>query len=488
MLKISRKGQNSIATVICICLALLPKTAFTQSLTLKECFEMARSGNLSLKQAKKLSLANEYNFAAEKRNYLPKVDLLSSYSYLSSPLTINLQTVRDGIVNGSSAQALGAANQVYKEITGNDLSQAAQDRIYNSSKSVIGAIYPDYNPALSRQSYFIAGVGVRQPIYLGNKLDAAKNITKSAFETSSINIEVIDNEIAFLIGAQYLRILYLNSIINKQGQIVEALSKNSGYAAELVKTEMLPPYQKSWTNVVLTQAQLQQNNFQLEKTNAIIELNKLMGADLDTEINISDTLNYIPKILAQGMDNFYEKNPLYRLVNSKIEFAKTSEKISRSFSLPNLFAIGNLNLYQKDLPVTIPKWFVGVELQWSIFNGQTWKRNKATSELTAEAKLGEKNTSENLQAQLKMSVNRVMAFHNDVTALDSARREAATTTRLVNERMKNQLSSPKDVNETILIASELEKAYYTAVLGYYLSLAQYYHIMGNPQQLTEVIR
>ncbi|QLC64904.1 TolC family protein [Flavobacterium sp. LPB0248] len=459
-----------------------------QTTSLEECFSLAKQNNITIKQAKSALKTGEYNLQAEKKGYLPKVDLLSSYSYLSSPLTINLQTVRDGVVEGSSKQSVNTANEIYHEITGGNLSQAAQDRIYNASKTVIGGIYPDYNPSLSKQSYFVAGVGVRQPIFLGNKINSSIDLAQSVANSAGIGVEIAGKEVDFLIAIQYLRILYLNSLIKKQEQIVSALDKNRNYAEELVKNKILPPYQQNWTNVVLIQAQSQYNNIKMEKQNAHLELNKLMGVDLDTTIVISDTLRYAEINLEKPMKEYWLTNPIYRIANNKISYAETAEKISKSMALPNVFAIGNYNLYQKDLPVSIPDWFVGLELQWTLYNGQTNKKTLAAKQLIEEAKLGEENSSLMLQVQSRVAKNKMSSLQNDVMAMDAARKEANTTSSLITKRMNNQLSSPKDVNDALLVETEIEKGYYTAVLGYYLALAEYFNSLGNPSQITQFIK
>ncbi|MBL0737718.1 TolC family protein [Flavobacterium sp. GN10] len=459
-----------------------------QTTSLEECFSIAQQNNITIKQAKSALKTGEYNLQAEKKGYLPKVDLLSSYSYLSNPLTINLQTVKDGVVEGSSQQSVNTANEIYHEITGNNLSQAAQDRIYNASKTVIGGIYPDYNPSLSKQSYFIAGVGVRQPIFLGNKINSSIDLAQSVANSAGIGVEIAGKEVDFLIAVQYLRILYLNSLIKKQEQIVNALDKNRNYAEELVKNKILPPYQKNWTNVVLIQAQSQYNNIKMEKQNAHLELNKLMGVDLDTTIVISDTLRYAEINLEKPMKDYWLTNPVYRIANNKISYAETAERISKSMALPNVFAIGNYNLYQKDLPVSIPDWFVGLELQWTLYNGQTSKKTLAAKQLIEEAKLGEENSSLMLQVQSRVAKNKMSSLQNDVMTMDAARKEANTTSSLITKRMNNQLSSPKDVNDALLVETEIEKGYYTAVLGYYLALAEYFNSLGNPSQITQFIK
>ncbi|WP_214225411.1 TolC family protein [Pedobacter sp. B4-66] len=462
--------------------------ANSQTTSLETCFNLAREHNITLRQAKSALLSSQYNLQAEKKSYLPKVDLLSSYTYLSSPLTVNLQTVKDGVVEGSSRQSVNAANEAFKEVTGTDLSQAAQDRIYNASKNIIGGIYPDYNPTLSKQSYFVAGLGVRQPIFLGNKLDAAGNLAQSLVTSAGINVELVNKEIDFLIAAQYLRILYLNTLFNKQQVMVEALTKNKTYAQELVKNQILAPYQKSWTNVVLMQAESHFNNIKLEQQNAYLELNKLMGVPLDSAIVITDTLKYTAIEPFKPEGDFWEANPVYKLAGSKINYAKTAEKISKSFALPNIFAIGNYNLYQRDLPVLIPDWFVGVELQWTLFNGQTRKRTLAARQLIEEAKLSEDNASLGIKVLSTVARNKMKSLQNEVGSLDNARKEAHTTSRLITERMKNQLSSPKDVNDALVIETEIEKGYHTAVFGYYLAAAEYFNSLGKPQQITQYIK
>jgi|GEM_PF-316537 len=485
---ISKRRDNPLGYIILSCFSFFCLNSNAQSTSLQDCFNLAGKYNITVKQARSALLSGTYNLQAEKKSYLPKVDLLSSYTYLSSPLTINLQTVKDGIVNGSSQQSVNAANEVFKEITGNNLSQATQDRIYNASKNIIGSIYPDYNPELSKQSYFVAGLGVRQPIFLGNKLDAATNLAQSLVNTASINVNVVSKEVDFLISLQYLRILYLNTVMNNQQHIVDVLSKNNNYANELVKNQILPPYQKSWTNVVLMQANARFSSIKLDKQNAHIELNKLLGVPLDSNILITDTIRYVPAnpVLPQG--DFWTNNPVYQLAGSKMSYAKTAEKISKSFSLPNIFAIGNYNLYQRDLPVTIPDWFVGVELQWNLFNGQTRKRTLAARQLIEESKLAEENAGQALQVLSKVSRNKMTALQNEVMVMDNARKEAQTTSRLITKRMENQLSSPKDVNDAVLIEEEIDKAYQAAVLGYYLALAEYFNSLGDPKQINQFIK
>ncbi|MFT3827495.1 MAG: TolC family protein [Chitinophagaceae bacterium] len=466
-----------------------PLMLAAQQTTLQDCFNIAQSRNLLIRQSQASLSARQYNLGAEKQRYLPKIDALASYTYLSRPLEVNLQQVRDGIVDGSSQQVVNAANTVYKEITGTDLSQTVQNSLYNTSKNIIGTAYPNYNPPLSRQSYFLAGLALRQPIYLGNKLTTARNFAESEVASGIINTQLVEKDADYAIALQYIRILYLNNMIATQQEVLNAFIKNEAYGEEMVKNQILAPYQKSWTKVLVSQARTNYNNLQMDKVNAIIELNKLLGTPLDSALVIPGSLTYNSIGLLQENDNFWQNNAAYQLVQSKISTAQASEKIATSFSLPNIFAIGNLNLYQHELPITIAPWMVGVEMQWNIFNGtQTLKRRKAAKQLVEEVRLAEANTRESLQMQLAVAKNKIEAAKNEVSTTDSAKQEIATTRRLVNERVQNQLSSLKDLNDVILMQAEVDKAYHTAVLAYYLAVATYFNITGSPQRIAEVLK
>lgn len=460
-----------------------------QQLTLKECYRLAKQGNTLVQQAQRSLKAREYNLQAENGAYYPKVDLLAGYNYLGKPLEINLQQVKDGVVNGSSSQSVNTANTVYQQITGQPLPQNVQDVIYNATKGIINTFYPDYNPELTKQSYFTAALALRQPIYLGGKIATAQQLARTQVTAGQFNQQVVEKGLFFAISAQYLRILYLNTILAHEAVIVESFRKNRDYAASLKDNQILPPYLLNWARVSFVQATNRYNNLELEKENALLELNDLLGQPIETPIEINDTLEYeLKPVTETGQLELLRNNPTYRLVENKTDLANVAVKASRSLALPNIFAIGSLNLYQKDLPVTIPPWLIGVEMQWNLFDGfQKYKRTKASKMLVEEAQMAVLNTKTSLELQLRVSINKMKALQNDVASLDSARQQAHLTTTLVTDRMQNQLSSVKDVNDALLQEEEMHKIYYTAVMGYYLALAQYWNVIGTPEQFAEYV-
>ena len=459
-----------------------------QSLTLKDCIARAKENNTAIELAKQSVETRKEQLAGSKKNILPKVDLLAGYNYLGKPLEVNLQQTKDGIVEGSALQSANAAATIYEQITGNPLNQNIRDLIHQSSRDIISAVYPNYNPALSKQDYFLAGVMLRQPIYLGGKLKAVQELKKQELHSSEINLENAQDLLVYNLSLQYLQVLYFNSMIEKEEQKVEALQKNEKYAANLLKSEIIPPYQKKWADVALMQGKTSLENLKLEKENALLTLKQMMGMTLDSNLEIDGKISEDYATTTELQKLQAEQNTDIRLLTAKKEEANTALKVAKSMNYPNIFAIGNAQFFRKDLPVITPPWMVGIEMQWTIFNGfENQNKIKAAQSLVKEADLLIQQKQEAVALALQLAQNKIKAFQNQSETLDAARKETYTTTEMVRKRMENSLSSVKDVNDALQLQYSSEKLFYTSLVAYQTALATYYYLNGQPENITTLI-
>ncbi|AZI40764.1 hypothetical protein EIB74_12720 [Epilithonimonas vandammei] len=161
--------------------------------------------------------------------------------------------------------------------------------------------------------------------------------------------------------------------------------------------------------------------------------------------------------------------------------------MTKSLSKPNIFAIGNVQFFRKDLPLITPPWLVGVEMQWTLFDPERKSRNLASESLVKEADLliEQKQKAVNLAA--KIAENKLLSLKEQSETLDASRQQTYTTTEMVRKRMENSLSSVKDVNDALQLQYEAEKLYYTSVVAYQTALATYFYINGNPENITNYI-
>ena len=356
--------------------------------------------------------------------------------------------------------------------------------IYQTSKDIISAVYPNYNPAIAKQSYFLAGILARQPIYLGGKLNAAKELSRQQVESGKANLESSQDLTAYNISLNYIQVMYLNSMIQKQEKIVESLENNEKYAQSLLKAEIIPPYLKNWSNITKLQGETNLKNLKLEKENALLTLKDLMGISLDETMEINEELNEnieVPNFSSS------EQNADLKLLLSKKKEAETTHNITKSLSRPNIFAIGNYQFFRNDLPLITPPWLVGIEMQWTLFDPERKSKKLASQSLIKEADLLIDQKQKSVDLATKISENKLISFKEQSETFDAARQQTYTTTEMVRKRMENSLSSVKDVNDALQLQYEAEKLYYTSLVAYQTVIATYFYITGNVENITNYI-
>lgn len=460
-----------------------------QHLSLKECIRLAEENNTSVELARQSVNTRKQLFERSKKNILPTVDLLAGFNHLSDPLQINLGQVRDGIIEGTAQQTTSAAANIYQDITGNPLDSEIQNQIYQTSKDILSAVYPDYNPAVTKQDYFSAGLFLRQPIYMGGKLKAVRQLNEQQLNSGMIGLENTRQLTAYNVALQYLQVLYFNSMIKKQQQKVDALIQNQKYAHELLKAEIIPPYLKNWADVALVQGRTLLENLKLEKENSLMTLARLIG--METR-NMPEINEEIPEEFAESpllTDQYTGSNPDVRLLESKKEEANVALRVAKSANYPNIFAIGNYQFFRKDLPLITPPWIVGIELKWTLFDGfEARSRIDAAESLIEETNLLIRQKQEAVDLSLRLALNKIESIRNQSESLDAARKQTYVTTEMVRKRMENGLSSVKDVNDALQLQFESEKLYYTSLVAYYTSLASYYYLSGEPEKITHFLK
>ncbi|QOR74074.1 pirin family protein [Cruoricaptor ignavus] len=182
----------------------------------------ARENNPAVPIAKQSLSTRENLYQSTKKNHLPKVDVLAGYNYLGEKTRLNLQGEKSNVVNYAAGELTGSVGQLYQHITGNTPPPALQQQFYTTSQNIVSALYPDGNPEIGKQGSLLAGVFVRQPLYLGGKLKAAQELASIQAESGRYNLENVQDLASYTATVEYIQVLYANSMIAMQEKMVEA--------------------------------------------------------------------------------------------------------------------------------------------------------------------------------------------------------------------------------------------------------------------------
>lgn len=479
----TRLSKIAFFTFVICCQSIV----YSQVTTLDNLFDLASKNNVKNLQTQQSVATNEYQLKAAKLLFLPDLNVSAGYTYLGKPLQIDMEQTRSSIIEGSSQQNVYAADLLYKDITGNNLSANAKQKIYEGSKSTLGGIYPNYNPTLSKQDYFTAGADLMVPFYLGGKQSAARQIAKQQLATSKIGQQVVNNAVDFSIVVQYLRIQYLNSMLKSQNELVTTYQSTVAKVNSMVSQNIIPPYQANWAAISLSQAQTQLQSFEMDQENAYLELNNLIG--IDTTFNIPDTLVAAEYLFHIADTSSVKDNLDYQYLQAKSAEAKTLIKVNLSKSLPNIVGVANYQFLQRNLPVITPPWMVGIGVRWNIFSGFSNIYNiKASKSLYEESKLLLREKEQEVNTQDKIIRNQIQTAFQQLVVLDSNRKQAKLTVEMVQARLDNQMSSVKDLDDAMKMQLNADKAYYTALFTYNLSVATYLESKGEPRTMSVLLK
>jgi outer membrane protein TolC len=424
---------------------------------------------------------SDKNRQASNLNFLPKIDLFASYSYLGDPLTIDLDQVRSSTIEGISAQGVMAEDRLQQTVTGQGLTDQQKADLFKSNSSILENLYPSFDAKLSEQNYFLASLGVRQPIYLGGKLNSASRLAESNYASANIAHSILQNNKQLRVAASYMDILFLNGIKNRRAHFLEVMQYHLDLADTLIANEMIASYERLYAEIEYTNAQNRNASTQRNLNNAYTTLKAMSGMPADTLLSIHDTLEYFSDLLPIDYDTTgLNQNLSLRMAKQQEAVFEEGKSLATSRFLPDIYAVGAYNLYQKNLPATLPNWFVGVEFKMNIFNGLSdKKRHDATKLALLEYRSSIEEIEEELNLAARIQYNSILALNDEYNTQLKSVELAELRVKTLSQLNKNNMISVKDLVDGEALLDEMDMARMLTLYALHMAIAQYYALYGR---------
>ena len=263
--------------------------AFSQTLSLEKCQQMAQSHNIALRTSRNnITMAEEQKKEAFT-NYFPTVSA-------------------SGVAFASNK------NQISYNLGGMQL-----DMIKNGTFASVDAI---------------------QPIFAGGQIINNNKLAKVGVEVSKLQLQQSENEVALTTQQYYWNIVTLKEKLNTISSVQTMLSQLDKDVATFVKAGIT-------TRNDLLQVQLRKNEIESQKTQVENALNicKLVMAqyigvsyenfDIENHINI-DEMPEFPLALMQDHEEAVKNIPEYKLLEKNVEVKNLERKIEIGKNLPTL--------------------------------------------------------------------------------------------------------------------------------------------------------
>lgn len=462
---------------------------FAQSISLDEAVEFALKHNSKISRYEEKLKQKQFDDLGSIGNFLPVINLTGSYNHLNDPLLIDLGPIRDAMIQMQSSNQVELAN-IYNVIQGNPaLNDIQRAGLYNQYSNSLNSLLLPFEKTLKKQDYRTATLIGIQPLFVGGKLIAAKNYTADEKSSAEFELTQIRNEVTKEAIQGYLSVVLLNDIIKTRKDVLKGMQYHKEQAEKLFKEGLIANYNLLRAEVAVADAELNLMEDRNKITVALLALKNTLGKELNEDIIISDSLIYssfndsLNELVGEAMND----QPILNIIELKLDAASQKYKIERSNFLPTISAFGKYELIPDDLSALEPKWAVGIQASFNLFNGlKDYSKLQSAIHLQEEVKYLQTDTQRKINLLVNKNFKDVQNAKEKYEKVKTNIALARENLRQNEKRFETGLGTSLEVIDAELSLEKNLIESKNALYEYYRSLSELYQSTGNPKKVLTI--
>lgn len=299
-------------------------------LNLPLCRKMALQNSKEMDIASRQQQKAAVDVKAFRAEYLPKLSVVGTGFYAHKKYNYKL---KGGYLPTYRPDAEGKLepNLVIDPETQKPLIGADGQPVFNEY-----AFLPDIKLQLELRGVYSAGVQLLQPVYMGGKVRAAHQMAKVGEEMADRNIRLSRSELLLSVDQAYWQLLRVEEQVTaavKYQSVVEALLKNLQEAQQVGMATLNDVLKADVRN---NEARLLLQQARNGRVLAQMNLCRLVGLDLQTELHLQDTLSPTVNPLIWTLDSNVSQRSDYQILEQEVRLREREEVLTRSDFLPQI--------------------------------------------------------------------------------------------------------------------------------------------------------
>ena len=437
---------------------LLSASTFAQSDTLNLTFEQAyhkmQNDNLALKSAQSERQSMEYKRKTTRGLYLPRFTFSATYMKFD--------------------QDIGVSMDGYSE-TLKDLGLVNQSTMLPSTL------------VLQKEEFASASINMIWPIFTGGKIRAANkamdaNIDGSLYEIQE-TLEKLNTE---LVERYYGYRLSLRAVQLYQ-EVYDAMLLHQSNAQKLEENGMISKAQTLYANLSVSRAKADLLSA-INKSNTVENALKNTIADDTSEIRVISELFLIKNI--ESVEHFQqaamEHNPILKRVEAKRELAQQSYNIMKADYMPTVAVVGNKVLADYQLAEMVPRWFVGVNLHWTIFDGTSRNYKTQSAKATVQrVDFIQQKARIDIATYINKLYNELQSHIEQLETMETTYTFAVEYQRVQRKAFSEGFATSKDVVDAETTLTKVKVGRLKVMNDYVLTLAKLLEFSGEAEKFLE---
>lgn len=462
---------------------------FPQNLTLRDAINLALERNEEILQYKSKLEGKEYENLAAWGNFLPSVSLEGAYTHLDDNLEFDLNSIKDAIIQLQASDQTDLANIYNILSTGVSLTDEEKLSVYNQTQSALDAAIPSLKLTLKEQDYNSAAFVGTQPLFLGGKLIAGKKYASAEEKSAFYDLKKTENETIAEVTKLYLQNLLLSEIVKTRMNVLEGIKLHKRNAEKLFEQGLIAKYHLLRAEVAVAEAERNlfkdENNLEL----VLISLKSTIGLDEESRVELADTLKFSQ--ISGSLDDYmyHSKNnqPILKMIEQKKVAAEQNYNLARSEFLPKVAAFGKYELYPEYLSALEPRWAVGIQAKFNIFNGfKDYLKIQSSLALEDEIDHIRLDAEKKLSLWINKSYRDVNNYAEEYNKLQASLNLAKENFRQNSKRFNSGLGTSIEVIDARLTLEKIEIDIYKALYNYYSAITDLENASGNVKSILNV--
>ena len=453
----------------------LPAQEQGRTLSLEEALEMTLSDNPAIRAAEFNRRAAQQERRAAIGLRMPQIGITGSYAYLGKDIEIDLNNTKTPVQN--------LAGQILQS------GMIPSDYIPSISQMLSGAMAASWALPLQDRRLGFVGGDVTVPLWMGGKINAANRAARINEQTARSQGIQQRNALVSELVERYYGLALARQVVVVRQQVVDGVRKHLEDAAALEAQGMISRSEKLYVEFKMSEAERDLQNAQSQVETIAAALNSTIGQTDDYQ---PVTAMFILERI-EPLDHFRtlaaERNPLLDQVDQKRRLAYEGVRAQRSSFLPQVVAMGGMSFYDYQVSKVLPRWAVGVGVNFKLFDGlnREYKYSAAKQTVRRVEALQDK-AGNDISVLVEKLYNQMENYRTQMASIEASLAFAEEYLKTKNAAFLEGMSSSTDLIDAELNLAKVKTERIEAAYRYDVSLAQLLEAAGISDEFTAYMR
>ncbi len=471
-------------TILILAILSLNSLFAQKALSYEDALKMCMENNLGIKASQSNIKAKEQELKAQRGMYFPRISISAAYNIMSDEIEMDMNPIKESITplyKGLSEYgnfSFGGESNPFVTTEARKKLKAGLQKIESA----------DWTKVIQEKQFGSVNANLIFPIYAGGKIRAVNKAAQIYHEEAKNENEILKTELTSTLIERYFGLVLAREALNVREEAYQTIKMHMQNAEKMKNEGIIANAEFLHIKVFYSQA-----DRELKKAQRTIEiaeegLRNLLIDSMQNNIIPASSLFINDELppLSTFIDDAANNSRLLKKVLLKKELVKTKHKVEVESFLPSVTLGGTYTLVGMDLGEAMPDYFVGIGLNWNIFDGTLRYKKVQSSKLTEQrVDLTYDKVKADLTTVITKLYNEAQMYIEEFQDLKTAKEFAQEYYRVRAEAFQQGFATSTEIADANLLKAKSRIDQLKAMYNYNKTLGKLLYYTGKTESFNE---